>query len=141
MAEFLEDAKGRAVVDTDAALTDEQLLAGGLAPVQAFVRTKQGKAALRAQRHKEKQEALGVRQVNVMAPEEAQEPIKQIAARTKAGEPLEVVLRDLAGVAPQPQAVPAQQPQRPQLSQADRHLLEVVHRGGFKARLIRLLAG
>ena len=126
-ADFLEDAKGRGVVDPDQALTDEQLEAGGLAPVRAFVRTRAGKAALRAAKHKEKLAASGVKQVNVMAPESASEPIKEIATRTKAGEPVAQVLADLAGTAPS-------------LPDLDKRVLDRLHQGGIRATLIRWLA-
>jgi hypothetical protein len=51
-----------------APLTDDELLAGGMDRVVAFVRTKRSKEALRKERHRKKQTDSGKRQINIMVP-------------------------------------------------------------------------
>lgn len=97
-----------APANPDAVLTDEQLAAGGLVKVNAFMRSKASANALRVQKHREKKEAEGVKQINVQASEEARQAIKAIADRTKAGEELSNVLASLAGA---PAAIPEAAPQ------------------------------
>lgn len=96
-AEHIEDLMERPE-EAAAFLDDEQLKAGGLAPVQAWVRTKSGKSAQAARRHRsrEKRGTEGVRQISVTAPEEVHDVIKTIAERTRAGEALSEVLTHLA---------------------------------------------
>ena len=142
IAENVEDAKGRAVLDSDKALSDEQLIEGGLAPVRAFVRTKTGKSALRAQRHKEKAASVGVKQINVMAPESVQPTIREIAKRTKNGEDLVEVMTSLLPDREE-QAPPTTQttPEPPkQTNPEDDRVLAVIHAGGWRGRLIRMIA-
>lgn len=81
----------------DKVLTDDALAAGGLVKVNAFMRTKSSAGALRVQKHRDKKEAEGVKQINVQASEEARQAIKTIAARTGEGEKLENVLAELVG--------------------------------------------
>jgi len=137
--DFLEDAAGRSVIDADKALTESDLLAGGLTPVKAYVRTKAGKAATRQQRHREKLESVGIRQVNIQAPAEAHPVIKVLAERLREGEDLQAVLRDLAKngtpAAPAPSAKP-----KPKPEPAD-PVAEVIERGGWRAWLLRWLLG
>jgi hypothetical protein len=131
-ADYIEDAEQGRPLNVDQALTDQALEAGGLKPVKAWVRTKQASNAMRTKRYKERQAAEGVRQINVQAPQEAHEALKALAARTKAGEPLESVLADLAG-----SRVMAPEPLSPALAAVERTL----EAGGLRARLIRLLSG
>ena len=141
--DFLEDATGRAVIDADKVLTEDDLLAGGLAPVRAYVRTKAGKAATRQQRHREKLESAGIRQVNIQAPAEAHPVIKALAERLRQGEDLQAVLADLArdGSTVAPEAKPEPRPKpRPAPTPAD-PVAEVIERGGWRAWLLRWLLG
>lgn len=84
-----------APTDEATVLSDEQLAAGGLVKVAAFMRTKASANALRVKKHREKAETEGIKQINVQAPEEAREIIKTIAERTKAGETITQVLASL----------------------------------------------
>lgn len=137
--DFLEDATGRPVIDAAKALTEDDLLAGGLAPVRAFVRTKAGKAATRQKRHREKLESGGVKQVNIVAPAEAHPVIKMLAERLREGEDLQAVLRDLAKTGAQtPAAAPRNKP-KPTV-EAD-PVNQVIERGGWRAWLLRWLLG
>lgn len=141
--DFLEDATGRSVIDADKVLTEDDLLAGGLAPVRAYVRTRAGKAATRQQRHREKLENEGVRQVNIVAPAEAHPVIRALAERLRQGEDLQAVLADLArdGSTVAPEAKPEPRPKpRPAPTPAD-PVAEVIERGGWRAWLLRWLLG
>lgn len=81
----------------DPSLTDEQLIIAGLKPIRAYVRPGEGKAA---KRHKNRRDArraeLGIIQVNVEAPVQVKETIKQLAERTRSGEECYRVLASLA---------------------------------------------
>lgn len=100
--QFIEDAKEGQPIDVESALSDEQLEGGGLKPVKAWVRTKQAGNAARTKRYKERKEELGVKQLNLQAPQETHEALREIAARTRSGETLESVLGDLAGAREEP---------------------------------------
>ena len=154
--DHLEDAeRAQGVADPAAVLTDDQLEEGGLRQVRAFVRTRASRNALRVQKHREKAAAEGLGQVNVVAPEAARDALKAIAKRTAGGEPLEAVLRDLAGLQ-RPQAVPgpapapapapkvdtSPAPERPsKLPEADALVVAAAHAPGLRGWLIRRLAG
>ena len=136
--DHLEDAeRAQGVADPAAVLTDDQLEAGGLRQVRAFVRTKASKNALRVQKHREKAADEGLGQVNVVAPEAARDALKAIAKRTAGGEPLEAVLRDLAGLQ-RPQAGPAP---APKVDTSDAQVVAAAHAPGLRGWLIRRLAG
>jgi len=94
---FIEDVEQGQPIDIETALTDDQLTEGGLKPVKAWVRTKQAGNAARTKRYKERKEELGVKQLNLQAPQETHEALREIAARTRAGESLSIVLGDLSG--------------------------------------------
>lgn len=148
----LEDAeRAQGVADPAAVLTDEQLEEGGLRQVRAFVRTRASRNALRVKKHREKAAEEGLGQVNVVAPEEARDVLRAIAKRTAGGEPLEAVLRDLAGlqrpqaapgVAPAPKVDTSPAPERPaKLPEADAMVVAAAHAPGLRGWLIRRLAG
>jgi hypothetical protein len=147
--DHLEDAeRAQGVADPAAVLTDDQLEAGGLRQVRAFVRTRASKNALRVQKHREKAAAEGLGQVNVVAPDEARDVLRAIAKRTAGGEALEAVLRDLAGLQ-RPQAVPGSapapkvdtSPSPAKLPGADALVVAAAHAPGLRGWLIRRLAG
>lgn len=117
MHDHLEDARKGQPIDAEQALSDEALEAGGLAPVKAWVRTRQSANAVRTQRHKEKLAAAGVRQLNLQAPEALHEALKEMAQAAREG-------RDWRA---------------PALSDEARRVVEVMERGGVRARLIRWL--
>jgi len=94
---FIEDAKEGYPINVDSALTNDQLQEGGLKPVQAWVRTKQATNAARTKRYKDRKQAQGVKQLNLQAPEETHQVLREIATRTRSGEPLAAVLFDLSG--------------------------------------------
>ena len=150
--DHLEDAeRAQGVADPAAVLTDDQLEEGGLRQVRAFVRTRASKNALRVKKHREKAAEEGLGQVNVVAPEEARDALRAIAKRTAGGEPLEAVLRDLAGlqrpqaapgVTPAPKVDTSPAPERPaKLPEADALVVAAAHAPGLRGWLIRRLAG
>jgi len=135
--DFYEDAeKAQAVCDPSAVLTDDQLQAGGLRPVKAFVRTRVSRNAMRVKKHREKAAQEGLEQVNVVAPPDAREVVKLIAKRTAAGEPLEAVLLDLTK-----SPAPVRKVDTPALASTDAALISAAHRPGLRGWLIRRLAG
>jgi len=86
---------GESDVVPGVALTDEALAAGSLVKLDAFIRSPVSAAALRVQKHREKKESQGVKQLNVQVTDDARQVIKVIAARTSAGESVQDVLRSL----------------------------------------------
>ena len=76
-------------------LTDEQLEAGGLQQVRAFVRTKASKNALRVAKAKAKREENGIRQLNIQAHESAHQALRELAKATASGSSLEQALEQL----------------------------------------------
>lgn len=141
--DHLEDAeRAQGVADPAAVLTDDQLEAGGLRQVRAFVRTKASKNALRVQKHREKAAAEGLGQVNVVAPEAARKALKTIAKRTSGGEPLEAVLRDcLASVMTEESPVMGATITATAPLEVDAMVVAAAHAPGLRGWLIRRLAG
>lgn len=84
--EHIEDAENRPFDLAGEPLTDDQLEAGGLVEVRAWVRSKASANALRQKRKREKQAEEGRSQVNVVVPEECKEPLKELAAALAAGQ-------------------------------------------------------
>ena len=91
-AEYIEDIPNRPII-ADAALTDDELVAGGMAPVQAFMRTKASKNAIRQRKAKAKREAgadgqAPRKQLNIQAPEDdaSRDALKRVAELMVAGD-------------------------------------------------------
>ena len=141
--DHLEDAeRAQGVADPAAVLTDDQLEAGGLRQVRAFVRTRASRNALRVQKHREKAAAEGLGQVNVVAPEAARDALKAIAKRTAGGEPLEAVLRDcLASVMTEESPVMGATITATAPLEVDAMVVAAAHAPGLRGWLIRRLAG
>ena len=117
LPDHIEDLQERPI-DPDRVISDEELRAGGLAPVKAYVRTKAGKSAERQQRYRQNKEAQGFKQTNVQVPEKHQETIREIARKLREGEDTGTALSDF-----------------------DRKVLEVAQGTGFRSRLMRLIVG
>ena len=83
--ENLEDAEGVPFDTAQQPPSDEELRQRGLQPVRAYVRTKASKAAQRAQRHREAAAQQGHGQVNVVAPQEAKGPLRELATAMREG--------------------------------------------------------
>lgn len=81
LCKFLEHIPEEPIGDN--VLTDEDLRKSGLIKAEAFVRTKSGKAALRAKRYRERKIEEGLKPLNVLAPIELHEKIKAFAKNGK----------------------------------------------------------
>ena len=106
-------------------LTDEDLEAGGLQQVRAFVRTKASKNALRVAKAKAKKEKIGIKQLNIQAHESAHEVLRELAKATASGSSIEQAISAVT----QAQALTAQQ----------KKALEVMAQKSWKSWIIRKL--
>lgn len=135
----IEDAeKAQVIADPEKTLTDDDLEAGGLRQVKAFVRTRASKNALRVAKSKESKAEQGIKQVNVQAPEQVHTALKEIAKRTTAGESLAAAI---AHAVPELAQQPRIEPQEPQPDSVEAKVAEALKRPGFKSWLIKKLAG
>ena len=86
-------------------LTDEQLAAGGMVSVQAFMRTSQSKAALRQKKRRKEKAENGLKQTGVTVPDvdEARAAMRAAAAALCEGRmtPLEIVQSVSNDIAPE----------------------------------------
>ena len=143
----IEDAENdQAMADPAKTLTDEQLEDGGLRPVRAFVRTRASKNALRVAKSKQAKAELGIKQVNVQAPEQVHTALKEIARRTTAGESLAAAIAQaVPEMAPKALTAPLEAPAAPSApgidDQPTQKLLEAVKKPGFRSWMIKKLAG
>jgi hypothetical protein len=80
-------------IDAAAVLSDEDLAAGGLVPVAAFMRTRSSANASRLKKSRAKADAAGLRQLNVVVPVAAHAAIKAMARELQAGAALHDVLQ------------------------------------------------
>jgi hypothetical protein len=132
VAENLEDA--HAATAGDRPLTDEELKRGGLVKVVAHVRKGKTSAARRTDRHREHQKAAGLKQINVIIPDT---------------EPLRAAMKDLARALAEHRVIAddlfdllggrdrEHDPVRSDIA----HLRRILKKGGWRATLIRWLAG
>lgn len=80
-----------------ASLTDDHLISGGFKPIHAFVRSGPSKSAKKTRKRRDVlKEKYGIIQINVEAPSEVGEIIREFARRTRGGEEGYRVLYDLA---------------------------------------------
>jgi hypothetical protein len=68
-----------------AILTDDQLERGGLVKVEAFMRTRTSAAAARKAKQREREESVGLKQVNIKTTDDAGQALKSIAAEIGKG--------------------------------------------------------
>lgn len=131
-------AEGPSVIDTEAVLDDDALRAGGLVPVRTWARTKASNGALRSRRARQRAEAGETgpprRQVSVLAPpdDEARDALRAIAAAMVAGDVTADQLRELR---------PAQfsMPADDEAHEIGRRALDLIGRGGWRSRALKLL--
>lgn len=91
--DLFEDAENaKSVENPQNMLSDEELEAGGLQQVRAFVRTKASKNALRVAKAKAKKEEIGIKQLNIQAHETAHEALRALAKATASGSSIEQAL-------------------------------------------------
>jgi len=85
----IEDAENATTpTENNPTYTDDQLEKAGLVRTSAFVRSKRSKNALRVEKHKNKKEDQGIKQLNVEVPAEHRERMKQLANALKQGSTL-----------------------------------------------------
>ncbi len=145
----LEDAENAQLPTNDKTLSDNELEQAGLVKTSAFVRTRKSKNALRIAKHKDKKAESGIKQLNIEVPEQYRNAIKTIAKSLTSGEPITKEILTLFPVAPsnQPQAdkTPKIAPEsnKPSLPAECIELggkaAEIVHAGGLKAFLLRMI--
>lgn len=73
-------------------LTDEQLQAGGLTKINAYVRSTPSKNAVRLKKQKDKAAENGIKQLNIQVPISMHETMKQIANHAQTDEKLKEIL-------------------------------------------------
>lgn len=87
--DHIEDIQN-GMLDASKVLTDDELAAGGVVPVQAYMRTKASKNAVRKRRAKAKalEDDTPRKQLNLMAPADpvARDALKQVAERLVDGD-------------------------------------------------------
>lgn len=83
---YLEDVRDFPIDPADI-LTDEDLKNGGLIKTEAWFRTNSSASALRASRYRDKKETQGLKQINLLAPIELHETLRQIARTGRMPEP------------------------------------------------------
>jgi hypothetical protein len=131
-AENLGDAE--AATAGDRPLTDEELKRGGLVKVVAHVRKKKTSAARRTNRHRENQKAAGLKQINVVIPDT---------------EPLRAAMKDLARALAEHRLIAddlfdllgGRDREHEPVTLEIAHLRRILEKGGWRATLIRWLAG
>lgn len=112
---------------------ENELKERGFERKEAWVKTgkQPSNTAQRVQRHREKAEEGGLKQLNVQVPVDRHEDMKQLAARLREGESWEAILRDLAGA-----GADAGEGEGDDLAG---RLAERLEEGGFRAWLLRRL--
>lgn len=95
MQEALNEVNQQLHANQDA-LTDEELAARGMVKIHAFARAMSGTTdnARRSKRAREKSQASGARQLNVVAPVDAHEALRRIAKDLQHGVSLSEVLKN-----------------------------------------------
>ena len=113
-------------------LTDEQIEAGGLRPVRAWVRTHASADALRQKRQRNRdQEEKGWKQCNVKAREEDHDLLRGIAQASREGDVVDVLRELLEQLSPGSVRKP---------DPVESKLLMLVRTPSFRGRLIRWLS-
>lgn len=135
----IEDV-ANAPIDADAALTDEQLEAGGLVPVKAFMRTRASANAARVQKSRAKAEAgeegrAPRKQLNLTAPadDDARAALKAASEAMLAGAISPADVRSMLTSQPAAPAIDAD------ALDLGRRVQAVLDGGGWRAQLLRRL--
>lgn len=127
----LEDAQSdQAAADEARCLDDQQLEAGGMRPIRAWVRTHTSGNALRQRRKRERDRSAGVSQLNVPAREEDHEVLRHLASASREGDLVQALRLILADLDPGSVS---------DLDAADRRVLQVARSPGLRGRLVRML--
>jgi hypothetical protein len=117
-------------MDAERALSDEELAAGGVVPVKAYMRTKASKNALRQKKAKAK--ALNSdtprKQLNLMAPADdaARAALKAVAEKMSDGQ---ITAADIDKI------------DNPDVIRLGSNAMKVLENGGLKATILRRILG
>lgn len=129
LAEHIEEVPNRPM-DAERALSDEDLAAGGVVPVKAYMRTKASKNALRQKKAKAK--ALNSdnprKQLNLMAPADdaARNALKAVAEKMSDGK---ITAADIDKI------------DNPDVIRLGSNAMKVLENGGLKATILRRILG
>jgi hypothetical protein len=127
--------------------SDTELEQAGLVKTSAFVRTKRSKNALRIEKHKQKKEELGIKQLNIEVPEQHREAMKQLANALKDGQSITDALKAISTdtKTPEKQKTPQKAPQsvlsEEQINYAilGKKVTEIQQNGGIKAIFLKFI--
>lgn len=129
LAEHIEEVPNRPM-DAERALSDDELAAGGVVPVKAYMRTKASKNALRQKKAKAK--ALNSdtprKQLNLMAPADdaARAALKAVAEKMSDGQ---ITAADIDKI------------DNPDVIRLGSNAMKVLENGGLKATILRRILG
>lgn len=144
----LEDAQNVQLPTSEKTYTDAELEQAGLVKTSAFVRTKKSKNALRIEKHKQKKEQQGIKQLNVEVPEQHRDLIKSFSKALKEGLSAEEAVKTLFPSKQTPTATPEKPQKAPdsdfesktrEYATIGQKVAEIKSRGGFKAFLLNRL--
>jgi hypothetical protein len=144
----IEDAeKAQTPVQGAKTLSDEELEIAGLIRTSAFVRSNRSKNALRIEKHKQKKEELGIKQLNIEVPEQHRETMKQLANALKDGQSITDALKTISTdtKTPEQQKTPTKATESVKTEETINYVTigmkvaEIRSKGGFKAFLLNRL--
>lgn len=144
----LEDAQNVQLPTSEKTYTDAELEQAGLVKTSAFVRTKKSKNALRIEKHKQKKEQQGIKQLNVEVPEQHRDMLKSFSKALKDGLSPEEAVKTLFPSKQTPAATPEKPQKAPEsdfesktkeYATIGQKVAEIKSRGGFKAFLLNRL--
>lgn len=144
----LEDAQNVQLPTSEKTYTDAELEQAGLVKTSAFVRTKKSKNALRIEKHKQKKEQQGIKQLNVEVPDQHRDMVKSFSKALKDGLSPEEAVKTLFPSKQAP-AAPEKKPQKAPESDFEskdreyvtigKKVAEIQSQGGFKAFILKRL--
>lgn len=144
----LEDAQNVQLPTSEKTLSDAELEQAGLVKTSAFVRTKKSKNALRIEKHKQKKEQQGIKQLNVEIPEQHRDMVKSFSKALKDGLSPEEAVKTLFPSKPTQTPAPEKPQKAPEsdFESKDREYVtigkkvaEIQSQGGFKAFILKRL--
>lgn len=140
----LEDAENVPLPTDNKTLSDNVLEQAGLVKTSAFVRTTRSKNALRIEKHKQKKEEQGIKQLNIEVPEQHRETMKQLAIALKQGQSIADALKTISTdtKTPEQQKTPVKAPESVKTDEQINYVnigmkvVEIKAKGGFKAFML-----
>jgi hypothetical protein len=147
----IEDAENVELPRNNKTFTDTELEQAGLVKTSAFVRTKRSKNALRIEKHKQKKEEIGIKQLNIEVSEQHREAMKAIAAALKEGKTLQEATQTMEDSQAKPgqqktkTILPEKTPEQAFMSEyleflpTAKKVAQIVAEGGLRAYLLKIL--